>query len=904
MTKEKARYICIHGHFYQPPRESPWLDAVERQDSAHPYHDWNERITAECYAPNSSSRILDERGDIARIVNNYSRISFNFGATLLSWMETNAPRTYQKILAADRESQGRFSGHGSALAQAYNHVILPLANRRDKETQVIWGIRDFRHRFGRMPEGMWLPETAVDLETLEVLAEHGIRFTILAPGQAGKVRPLTAGSDAAVSGGEGRPQAPGAGRSLAAEGKEGAAPEAGVFRREKSGRGEADLPNGHADPFDGLFDGRADEVTQADPPNGSMDPSDDLSVGRAEEANWEDVSDGSVDPTRAYLQKLPSGRSIAIFFYEGAVSKAVAFEHLLNDGVQFARRLEGIFGANADHPELAHIAADGETYGHHHRHGEMALSFALEFVENEGLAQLTNYGEYLALHPPTHQVRIQEKTSWSCIHGVERWRSDCGCGSTGQPGWSLEWRKDLRDALDWLRDELAGFYEERAGKLLRDPWAARNDYLELVLDRSRSARARFLHRHAVRRLGEDEILAVYRLLEMQRHAQLMYTSCGWFFEELSRIEGVQILRYASRAIQLGESLGCDDLEKGFLERLERAKSNLPQWEDGRRLYEGQVRPSIVTLRDVGAHYAVTSLFQGLNGSEGDNAHEVERTDSRILAVGKARLATGRLLVRSRITRESAHLCFGILHFGDHNLSGGICEFPGEVRYRHIARDLAAAFSRADLTEVLKLIDHHFQGASYSVKSLFRDAQRRILGQVLASNLKEVQQTYEKLYNDQAPLMHFLTNLEIPLPKAFQVAAEQVLNHRLQREIEKKEPDVERISHLFQEAQRGGIPVDHAGIGFALCQSFREKMRRFLHEPQNLEILKQAQKMSAMIRKLSLSVDIWEAQNLYYRVLQGEHAAAGRRAEEGDGASRVWLRYFEALGKSLKVRIRR
>ncbi|MGB7031206.1 MAG: glycoside hydrolase, partial [Syntrophobacteria bacterium] len=319
------RYICIHGHFYQPPRENPWLEVIEQQDEAHPYHDWNERITAECYAPNSTARILDQQGRIEKIVNNYARISFNFGPTLLSWLEVNDPEVYGAIVEADRQSQHIYSGHGSALAQAYNHMILPLANRRDKYTQVLWGIRDFQYRFGREPEGMWLPETAVDLESLEILAELEIRFTILAPRQALRVKQLHGGE-------------------------------------------------------------------------------------------WVDVGRERIDPTMAYTLRLPSGRTIAIFFYNGPMSRAVAFERVLKDGEAFARRLLDGFSDERNWPQLSHIATDGETYGHHHRFGDMALAFVLNYIETKELARLTNYGEYLALHPPTHEVEIFENSSWSCSH--------------------------------------------------------------------------------------------------------------------------------------------------------------------------------------------------------------------------------------------------------------------------------------------------------------------------------------------------------------------------------------------------------------------------------------------------------------------------------------------------------
>ncbi len=374
------RYICIHGHFYQPPRENPWLEAIELQDSAHPYHDWNERVTAESYAPNAVSRILDGEQRIVQIVNNYSRITFNFGPTLLSWMEQYAPVVYRRLLAADQESQERFGGHGSAMAQPYNHMILPLANRRDRWTQVHWGIQDFRRRFGREPEGMWLPEAAADSLALEIMAEQGIRFTVLSPYQARRVRPI--------------------------------------------GRG-----------------------------------------------TWQEVGEGRVDPTRAYTVRLGSGRSIAVFFYDGPISRAVAFEKLLTKGEHLAGRLLAAFCEERTWPQLVHIATDGETYGHHHAHGDMALAYALDHIEGSGRAQLTNYGEFLERHPPACEAQIFDDRSWSCAHGVERWRSDCGCNS-GRAGWNQQWRAPLRQALDWLRDELAGPFEEAGRRLLPDPWAS------------------------------------------------------------------------------------------------------------------------------------------------------------------------------------------------------------------------------------------------------------------------------------------------------------------------------------------------------------------------------------------------------------------------------------------------
>ncbi|HXO94825.1 MAG TPA: DUF3536 domain-containing protein, partial [Candidatus Acidoferrum sp.] len=557
------KYVCIHGHFYQPPRENPYLEAIELQDSAYPYHDWNERITAESYAPNAASRIVDSENRIVKLFNNYAKISFNFGPTLLSWMKDQAPRVYESILEADKESAQRFSGHGSAMAQGYNHMILPLANRRDKVTQVKWGIRDFESRFGRKPEGMWLPETAVDTETLEVLAENGIQFTILAPRQAQRVRPKNS-------------------------------------------------------------------------------------------SKFEDVSGARIDPARAYLAELPSKKRINLFFYDGPISQGVAFEGLLNDGKRFADRLMSGFSDSRQGPQLVHIATDGESYGHHHHYGEMALSFALDEIERQKIAQLTNYGEFLAKHPPRHFVEIVENSSWSCVHGIERWRNDCGCNSGGHP-WNQQWRAPLRAALDWLRDKLAPIFESRMKEYIRDPWASRDDYIRVILDRSEESRKAFFTDHAIRPLEPHEQVTALKLLEMQRHAMLMYTSCGWFFDELSGIETVQVIHYAGRALQLAEECSGEKVEAEFLQHLALAKSNLPESGDGAKIYEKWVKPAVVDIERVGGHYAISSLFESYPEKTRIYCYEVERDRYSVEAEGKMRLAHGSARLRSIITQESAAL---------------------------------------------------------------------------------------------------------------------------------------------------------------------------------------------------------------------------------------------------------
>jgi alpha-amylase/alpha-mannosidase (GH57 family) len=494
-----TRFVCVHGHFYQPPRENPWTGEVDEEITARPYHDWNERITAECYAPNGAPQSIEREGSVIELPPNYSRMSFNFGPTLLAWLEASAPATYRSILAADRASRERFSGHGSAIAQAYNHPILPLANRRDKVTQVVWGIRDFEFRFGRPPEGMGLPETAVDDATLEVLAGAGIAFTILAPRQAARV------------------QEPG--------------------------------------------------------------------------SRWREVGGDGIDPREPYRVPLPSGRSISIFFYDGVLAHAIAFGDLARSGEGFARALLSRFGGG-ESPELVHVATDGETYGHHFHGGERALAEALEAIESSGHARLTNYGEYLERFPPRRKAQIVPRSSWSCVHGVGRWSDDCGC-SAGAAG-NHPWRRALREALDWLRDTLAPLYETAASAVFKDPWSARNESIGLVLDHSPEGIERFFERHAVGSISADEKATALGLLELQRNALLMYTSCGWFFDDPTGLETRQVLRYAARTVELAEEHLGGSLEPLFLRLLERVRSGSGDRRDASELYRTLRAPFVPT----------------------------------------------------------------------------------------------------------------------------------------------------------------------------------------------------------------------------------------------------------------------------------------------------------------------
>ena len=850
-----ARYITVHGHFYQPPRENPWLETVETQDSAAPYHDWNERITAECYAPNGASRIVNHENQIIRIINNYSRISFNFGPTLLSWLQEKAPRTYKHIVDADRQSRLRFSGHGSAMAQVYNHIIMPLAITRDKVTQIRWGIADFESRFGRKPEGMWLAETAVDSETLDLLAENGILFTVLAPGQCARVRPLSEPPKRKV-----KPDKPG-------------------------------------------------EETKPAPT-----------------IPWQETPNASVDPTRPYMVRLKSGRRIAIFFYDGPRSRAIAFDGLLNSGDDFANRLMGGFrpeGSNPDgkpRAQLVHVATDGESYGHHHRYGEMALSWALKQIESRGDAKLTNYGEFLAKFPPQYEAEIYENTAWSCFHGVERWRSDCGCNG-GKAGWNQKWRAPLRGALDWLRDTVAGLSEKAASRILTDFWEARDAYIEVVLARGEvvaghalidSASAdKFLDAHAAHQLDSDERITALRLLEMQRQAMLMYTSCGWFFDDISGIETVQIIEYAARVVQLAtEVFGADaaGLEKSFVELLRGAKSNVPDQKDGGEIYLRRVKKSQVGLEQVAAHYAISSVFTSYPEETRLFGYSVQRLDAESLNTGRTQLLIGRAMVRSLVTGELEPVSYAVLYFGDQNISAAVKRWADideagasldREKHEELLEAVRAAVDRADIPAVVRLFDRHFGESVYSLTSLFNDEERRILKIILEPTLIEAENTFSAIYERHSSLLQFLSQAGLPKPPELTVAASYSINSALRHALEEHPIDAARIQLLLGKAKEIQITLDAPQLGYIAGQRMKEAMDALCSRRERMASLDQAVEMAEIVASLPFEVRLWHAQNIWYEVLESQQKRILALAPN-DAAS--WDARFRTLGRRLGIAV--
>lgn len=815
------RFVCIHGHFYQPPRENAWLEAIEVQETAAPYHDWNVRINHECYAANGSSRILNMQNKIVRIVNNYSRMSFNFGPTLLAWMEKSAPLTYQRVLNADRLSMGRFGGHGSAMAQVYNHVILPLATREDRITQIRWGIADFESRFGRKPEGMWLPETAVDLESLDLLAQHGIRFTILAPHQCARVRDIATEND---------PEAPA----------------------------------------------------------------------------WQETPHANVDPTQAYRVRTSEGRSIAVFFYDGPASRAIAFEGLLNNGEDLARRLLGGFRENGQAGQLVHVATDGESYGHHHRFGDMALAYALQTIEQSGGARLTeargvhltNYGQFLEMFPPTSEAEIYENSSWSCVHGVERWRSNCGCNSGQHPSWNQRWRKPLREALDWLRDAVRPQWQKAAEMLFRDPAAARDAYIRVLINRTGAVQQAFLDEHGLHALSPEERIAGLKLMEMERHLQLMYTSCGWFFDDLAGIETVQVIAYAGRVLQLAREMFGEDgaaLEVEFLARMGKAQSNVPRMGNGAEVYRRSVSAQTIGLEQVGAHCAILSLFEAQPETTSLYCYDVRRASGELLTLGRGRFAYGQTQICSQVTLECESVVFAVLHMGDQNLSAGVRRADGttESEFESFMGEMRQAVLGANITEAMRLFVREFDSTGYSLSSLFRDDQRRILQLILDSTLAEMESTLRNMYDDHISLMHYLSLSGMPKPPVLMVAAQYSLNADLRRELASDTIDAARLRGLLAQIQADQVEIDSVSVAYVASQRMLRAMQE-LEQHGDREHLEAALQICEVVRELPFFVDLWEAQNLWYRISRGR-PQAGKVDAAGEEK-------FRALGMKLDIEV--
>ena len=788
---ETGIYVTIHGHFYQPPRENPYLDTIERQPSASPFHDWNERIHHECYRPNAFARILSDRGEILKIINNFEYLSFNIGPTLMSWLENYDLETYQRIIDADRKSSDRLNGHGNAIAQVYNHIILPLANKKDKYTQIRWGKADFSYRFGRETEGMWLAETAVDYETLEALIDENIRFIVLAPSQAERCRPLP---------------------------------------------------------------------TEHDP-----------------HPAWLEVGGTQIDPNRPYRCFIADGRFIDIFFYDGPISRDMGFNDVLSSSDHLAGRLGQAVRGDHRPSQLISVATDGETFGHHKGGTEKCLAYAFttEFAKKGWT--VTNFAHYLSLFPPEWEVVLKPVTAWSCGHGVDRWQDDCGCGGGGE--WHQKWRRPLRDSLNWLRDQLIKLYLEAGRKLFNDPWQTREDYIEVILDRSPEKTELFLQKHQIHPLSPTEKIDALRLLEMQRHSLLMFTSCGWFFEEISRPEGVQILRYASRAMELAAEVTGIHLEEDFVAQLALAESNVDVFKHGEAVYQQLVITAQISFEQVAAHYAISSLFTSYAQHQAVYCYQTEQLDYQKQQLGPLTLAVGQVKLTSTITWENHHFTFAVLHLGGWDFHCCIQPFKSRSVYSKLKEQVFASLKLASSAKIILSMSEVFGFQSFNLQNLFAEERHRIMQLLTQKTKKHLDQLYTQIYRDNYSILVAFQRDELPVPQELQVAADIAIAHRclkIMAELEQFIDNAKQTTHYLEELSAIASEADYLHCHLTMPEAKKtlerlifQSLQKLLYTPEPQQAQTDINHLIKMIEvgeQLHLGISLAPAQELYYQFL--------------------------------------
>ncbi|MDD4003796.1 MAG: DUF3536 domain-containing protein [Elusimicrobiaceae bacterium] len=681
------KYVVIHGHFYQPPRENPWLGYVEEQTSAAPAHDWNERIAEECYNPNGTARINAPDGTIEGVTNNYEFMNFDFGPTLLSWYEKAFPEDYRRVIEGHKKSAQRL-GCGNGIAHAYNHTILPITPFRDRLTQVLWGLEDFRHRFGEQPAAMWCPETACNDDTLKLLVDQRMQYVIL-------------------------------------------------------------------------------DVSQA------------LRTRKAGAARWIDVSNGTIDPRRPYIwhdrdeatgAPLP-GRSIAVFFYDGPVSKAVAFEDAMKDSHTLCQRLGSCFDTSPAEDQLVSVATDGESYGHHRKFADLTLAHLFTAALKKHGYEVTNYSAYLKSHPPQWEVQLKpgeggEGTSWSCCHGVTRWKGDCSCGQEGNN--QHRWRAPLRAALDWLSVTLAGVYETESARYLRNPWQARNDYIRVILDPGNLQW--FINTHFAAQPDQESVSAVLRLLEMQKYAMFMFTSCGWFFSDISRIESAQNLKYAVRAIDLAARFGYDSLEAQFRVRLKAAPSNYSRFEDGAAVYDKLAKPSLMKGENIIAEFGIRTLYRNPGRNSGLYSYRFSREKSVFRQLdggtfsagllGTENVVTGRRMPAvyfATVTSSLAPRCY-------------VSVTETEAKFNELFGFLEHLDAERIWDGIGPAVERIMGREHYGMKDLIPEARRAVLEDMYRGKISDIQDRHFRTFGDYLPIIEHWHSLELGLPDEIQADA--------------------------------------------------------------------------------------------------------------------------------------
>ena len=837
------RFICIHGHFYQPARVNPWLETIELQEDAYPYHDWNEKITAECYMVNGGSHILNSEKKIKKIFNNYSWISFNFGPTLLSWIRSHDRRTYKSIIEADLAGREKFSGHGSAIAQIYNHLIMPLANKQDKLIQVSWAIKDFEFNFGRKPEGIWLSETAVDIETLEILAESGIKFTILSPAQALRIRKLNPDLDA---------------------------------------------------------------------------------------KGWIDVKNGKINTRMPYLCGLPNGSVINVFFYDSVLSNELAFGNLLSDGEIFAKSLIQLPQIEQELPEIIVVATDGETYGHHHKFGDMALAYCLDLIESKNLAKITVFGQYLEKYSPVYEVEIKENSSWSCNHGICRWKEDCGCttGTEYHPDWNQKWRVPLRQAIDWLADKSSSVYRSEIKKYLKiegqnsNSWIAASNYIDIINNRSEENIDRFINLYFTNFQQQEKAYKNFRteilkLMEMYRHALLMQSSDGWFFDDISRIETVQILRHACRVIEIIKETTGEEYEQYFTNILKNAESNIGKFGDGQFIYQTFVKTAVYDFKKIAALLAFKVLY-GNTPEEIYSFKTVDLSVKKILSDNSIFICGTATIIYS-LTLDSYCLDFAAYYHKDKNLLSGtntaaftkICKNKGDSnievfskRFKEFLEVKKNPSSEHKNDEIYQFLNEFFEGNAYTLKDFLKDIQVELIEKLIMIQTEAINPVLLSLFSDYENILeefkekrilnYFLDGI---FPNIHEFIGEILFYYKF-KGLKLDVHDMEELKTITGKVGLINL-INRESFNILATKKLSEFMDFFESDYENLSLLKNLSEFINILKETGIIPNLWKSQNIGFMIKEKFFNTVPKK-EHVD--SKKWLEYFSNLVDYLGLQI--
>ena len=531
----------------------------------------------------------------------------------------------------------------------------------------------------------------------------------------------------------------------------------------------------------------------------------------------------------------------------------------------------------------------------------MALAFCLEKIESTGIALLTVYGDYLEKFPPEYEAEIVSHSSWSCAHGVERWRSDCGCSTGRKPAWTQAWRAPLREAMDWLRDQLSPLYAKEMASYVKDPWAMRDAYIQVILDRSEANVESFFAQHAARRFNHADETTVLKLLEMQRNALLMFTSCGWFFDEISGIEAVQVMKYAARAIQLAKEISGNDFESGFIKRIEKAPSNNPAYASGGEVYKQHIRSAVLDLQRIGVHYAVSSLFEDYPETIRIGEYTAQNQANIILESGAQKLALGRALIRSDFTWEENSISYAVLHFGDQNLNGGARRFTDDLAFSLMQNEIKGAFQEGDIPRVVRLMDRHFGDHNYSLWHLLRDKKREVLNNILESTLEEAESSLRAVFEKHYSVMYALKENNIPLTKAFAASIEFVLNADFKKLMEQDELDLDNLKQTIDEFHKWKLEPDINLLGFAASAKIDDLMSDIRTSPENLVFLEKINNLLETLKIFPLDLNLWKSQNLYFSHCQQFGKDIQERGKGGESQANKWIELMKRLGEHLSVK---